>query len=106
MVGSCQRAARLLAVIWSYMKDRPWNVMSEEEYVGWHTNVRNHLHPLMKRRTSWNNENPLDWRAGWVADLGPWSRSSNRVSRGLKPWGGVGESGAAHRFPARIRSHM
>ena len=30
MVGSCQQAAILLAVIWNYRKDRPWNAMLEE----------------------------------------------------------------------------
>ena len=32
--------------------------------------MNNQLHSLMKRRNSWNNENPLSGRAGWVADLG------------------------------------
>ena len=61
--------------------------------------MRNYLHPLMKQRTSRNNEKTLSGRAGWVADLGQWSGSSNRVRRGLEPWAGVGESGSAQRFP-------
>ena len=58
--------------------------------VGWHTSMRNHLHPLMKRRISRNNANPLARRAGWVADLGPGYGSSNRVTRELKLWAGLG----------------
>ena len=50
--------------------------------------MRNHLHPLMKRLTSWNNAKPLAVMTGWVADLGLWSGLNNRVKRGLKPWGG------------------
>ena len=68
--------------------------------------MRNHLHPLIKRRSSWNNANTLPGRAGWVSDLGPRSGSSNRVNRGVKPWAGVGESGDAQRFPVRIISNM
>ena len=68
--------------------------------------MRNHLYPLMKRGTSWSDANHLDGRDGWVTDLCPWSGSRNRVSRELKPWAAVVESGAAHRLPARIRSHM
>ena len=64
------------------------------------------LHPLMKRRTSWNYEKPLAGRSVWVSDLGTWSGSSNRVNRGLKPWVGVGGSWAEQRFIASIRSHM
>ena len=74
--------------------------------MGCNTYMRNHLHLLMNQRKYYNNAKPLPGRAGWFADLVMWSGSSNRVSRGLKSWGGVGESGAAHRFPARIRSHM
>ena len=58
--------------------------------MGWHTNTRNQLHPLMKWSMSCNNENTLSGRSGWVSDLVMWSGSSNRVSRGLKPWAGVG----------------
>ena len=68
--------------------------------------MSNHLHPLMKRRTSPNDRNPLAGRAGWVANLGPWSGPSSRVNRGLKPWVGVGESGAVQRFPVRIRYYI
>ena len=68
--------------------------------------MRNHLHPLMKRRTSCNDANTLAERDGWVAGLGLWSGPSNRYNRGLKPCAGVGESGYAQRFPARIRSHI
>ena len=68
--------------------------------------MRNHLHPLMKCRTSRNDAKPLDRRAGWVADLGPCSGLNNRVIRGLKTWAGVGESGDAQGLPVRIRSHM
>ena len=68
--------------------------------------MMNHLHPLTKQRMSWNNAKPLAGRYGWVADLGLWSGSSNRVSRGLTPRGGVGDSGAVQRFPAMIRSHL
>ena len=68
--------------------------------------MRNHLHPLMKQRTSSNDANTLARRDTWVAELGPWSGSSNRVIRGLKPWDGVGESWAAPGLPASIRSHM
>ena len=50
--------------------------------------MRNHLHPLMKRRASWSDAKPLARRAGWVTDLVLWSGSSNRVKRGLKPWAG------------------
>ena len=42
--------------------------------------MRNHLYLLMKRRTYWNNAKHLSERAGWVADLGPWSGSSSRVT--------------------------
>ena len=45
--------------------------------------MRNHLHPLMKRRRSRNNEKTLSRSSGWVSDLGPWSGLSNRVIRGL-----------------------
>ena len=68
--------------------------------------MRNHLHLLMKRSKSWNYAKSLSGSAGWVADLGLWSSSSKRVSRGLKPWYGVEESGAAHILLARIRYHM
>ena len=64
MVVSCQRAARLLAVIWSYRKDRPWYAMVEEEEVGWQTDMRNHLHPLMKQGASLNNEKNLYGKSG------------------------------------------
>ena len=74
--------------------------------MGWHTNTRNHLHPLMEKRTSWNYAKHLAGRDGWAADLGPLYGSSNRFRRGLKPWAWVGESGAAQRLPTRIRSHM
>ena len=68
--------------------------------------MSNHLHTLMKCRTSRNDANPLSGRDVWDADLVLWYGSSNRVSRWLKPWYVVGESGAEHRLPARIRSHM
>ena len=74
--------------------------------MGCHTNMRNHLHTLMKRRTSWNYAKTLDGRAEWVYDLVPWSWSSNRVNRGLKYWVGLGDSGAEKRLTVRIRSHM
>ena len=61
--------------------------------MGWHTNVRDHLHPLRKQIMSWNNANTLARRAGWVAYLGPWYGLSNRVNRELKCWAGVGEWG-------------
>ena len=57
--------------------------------------MRNHLHPLMKRRTSRNNAKPLAGRSRWVGDLVPWYGSSNRVRKGLKPWDGLGEIGAS-----------
>ena len=66
----------------------------------------NHLHILMKRRTYWNYAKHLSGRERWFADLGPWSSSSNKVARGIKPWAGVVESGSAQIFPARIRYHM
>ena len=56
--------------------------------------MRNHLHPLMNRRKSWNDENTLAGRVGWVSDLGLWSGPNKRVNRGLKPWAWVGESGS------------
>ena len=62
--------------------------------MGWQTITRNHLHPLMKQRTSWSDAETLAVRAGWVTKFGPWSRLSNRVNRGMKYWAGVGESGA------------
>ena len=68
--------------------------------------MRNHLHPLIKQRTSWNNVKTLTGRYGWVADLVPWSVSSSRDSRGLKPWAGVGGVGSAQILPAMIRSHV
>ena len=34
--------------------------------------MSNHLHPLMKRRTDWNDAKPLAGRDGWVSDLGMW----------------------------------
>ena len=74
--------------------------------MGWHINMRNHLHPFMKRRMSRNDKNTLARRDGWVADLGLWSGSSNRVSRVLKPWARVEESGAAQRLSASSRSNM
>ena len=60
--------------------------------MGWHTKMRNHLHQLMKRRASREDAKTFSRRDVWVADLGLWSGSSNRVSRGLEPWdsgGGV-----------------
>ena len=74
--------------------------------MGLHTYMRNHLHLLMKHRMAYNDAKPLDGRAGWVAELGPRSGSINRVNRGLKPWAGVGDSGAVQRLTARIGSHM
>ena len=68
--------------------------------------MRNNLHPLMKQRASWNNANPLSGRAGWVADLGPQSRSRSSVNRGLKPWVGLGDSGAAQILPVSSRYHL
>ena len=35
--------------------------------------MRNHLHPLVKQRMSWNDAKTLYGRYGWVADLVPWS---------------------------------
>ena len=67
--------------------------------------MRNHLHPLINMRASWNYAKPLAMRDGWVSNLGLWSGSSSRVNRGMKPWAGVGESGAAQSLPASIRSH-
>ena len=55
--------------------------------------MRNHLHPLMTRKTSRDDAKPLAGRAGWVYDLGQWSGSKNRITRGLKAWAGVGGSG-------------
>ena len=55
--------------------------------------MRNHLDLLMKQRTAWKDAKPLSGRDGWVSYLGPWSGSSNRVNRGLKPWLGVGAVG-------------
>ena len=74
--------------------------------MGWQTITRNHLHPLMKQRTSWNYAKISAGRDGLIADLGPWSGSSNRVMRVLKPWDGVGESGGVYIFPERTISHM
>ena len=68
--------------------------------------MRNHLNLLMKRRKSWNNAKPLAERDEWITDLGLWYGLRNRFNRGLKPWSGVGESGSAKRFPARIKYHM
>ena len=68
--------------------------------------MRKHLHPFMKRRTSWKYVKHLSGRYGWVANFGLWSGSISRVNSGLKPWEGVGESGAAKIFHAWIRSHM
>ena len=64
--------------------------------------MRNHLHPLMKRLTSWNNAKPLAVMTGWVADLGLWSGLNNRVKRGLKPWGGWGRLGLRRDFLKRL----
>ena len=74
--------------------------------MGWYTDTRNHLHPLMKQWTSRNDVKPLTRRARWVSDLSLWSGSRNRVIRKLKPWDGMGESGKAQRLPARIWYHM
>ena len=74
--------------------------------MGWHTGMRNHLHPLMKQKKSVNYAKPFAGRAQWIADLGPWYGSSNRVNMVLKPWVGMGESGSAQRLPARIKYHM
>ena len=68
--------------------------------------MRNHLHPLVKQRMSWNDAKTLYGRYGWVADLVPWSGLRNMGRRGLKPWSGVGESGSVQRLPAKIRSHI
>ena len=66
----------------------------------------NHLHLLMKRRMSWKNAETFSGRNGWVANLVTWCGSSSSVNRGMKPWTGVGESGASQRFPERIRYHI
>ena len=48
--------------------------------------MRNHLHLLMKRRKSWKYVKNFVGRNEWFTNLGPWSGSSIRVSRGIKPW--------------------
>ena len=68
--------------------------------------MMNHVHPLMKQRTSWYDPKPLSKRAVWVFDLVLWYGFSNRVNRRLNPWEGVGESGSVQRLSASIRSHM
>ena len=68
--------------------------------------MRNHFYPFMNQRKSWNNEKPLSWRNGCVTNLGTWCVSMRKVNRGMKPWTGVGESGASRRFPERIRYHI
>ena len=68
--------------------------------------MRNHLHPLMKLRMSWNNENSFFVRNGWVANLGMWYGSRRRVNRGMKHWTGVVESRASQRSTERIRNHI
>ena len=68
--------------------------------------MRNHLHLLMKQRTSWKDTKPSAGRDGWVVNIGLWYGNSNIFNSGLKPWASVGESGAAQRFPVRIRSHL
>ena len=86
IVGLCQRDAMLLDIMWYSRKDRTWNAMVEEQWVRWHTKIRNHLHLLIKKSMSWNDKKPLSGRDGWVYDLGIQSGSSIRVSRGIKPW--------------------
>ena len=93
MMGSCHWAAILMAVIWYYSKDRPCNDMSEEQQVRCHTEMRNHLHPLMKRRMYWNYANNVSRRNGWFSYLGLWCGSSSRFNRGMIYCTGVGESG-------------
>ena len=68
--------------------------------------MRNHLHPFMNQRTCWNNVKPFHGSNGWVSNFGMWCGSRSRVNGGLKPWTGVGESGASQRFPDRIISHI
>ena len=60
----------------------------------------------MEWKTSWNNAEPLSERNGWADYLGLWYGLNIRVNRGLKPLLGVGKSGAEHRLPERIISHM
>ena len=69
--------------------------------------IMNHLHPLMNLRTSRKEVNPEAGSFGWSFD-DEWERleSRRRVESGLKPWYGVGESGAAHKDAERIISHI
>ena len=68
--------------------------------------MRNQLHMLMKRRTSWNDAKPLSGSDVWVSDLVRWYGLNNRFNRGLKPWDGVEGGGDAQILPARIKSRM
>ena len=52
MAVYCHRANILLPIIWSYRNYIPWNMMVKQQKVGWKTDIRNHLHLLMKRRKS------------------------------------------------------
>ena len=94
MAGSCHWASVLMAVVWYYRKYRPCNEMVEEYQVRWQTEMRDQLHPLMKRRMYWSNVNNASRRNGQFSGLGLWCGKRSKVNRGMKPWTGVGESGA------------